>query len=139
MKTSIWLVIVLVLALGVALAGCSPAAPANTPEAQPQPENSDPGAYPAPLEAYPPPAQVIPVYNPYPGPSEGVTNYVEWAAAESAILGGQVAQVFQADSLHVTLVLKDGNILLAKEPALDEVYQVIDTCGDACKDIQRNP
>jgi hypothetical protein len=139
MKTSIRLVVVVALAFGVVLAACSPSAPASTPEAQPQPATSEPNAYPAPQEAYPPPAQAIPAYNPYPGPSEGVTNYIEWSAAESAILAGQVAQVYQADTMHVTLVLKDGSVQLAKEPALDEVFKVIDTCGDACKDIQRNP
>lgn len=139
MKISKWLFAVLILALGITLAGCSSAAPANTPEAQPQPETNDAGVYPAPLDAYPAPAQQLPVYNPYPGPSEGVSNYVEWAAAESAIMGGQVSQVYQADTMHVTLVLKDGSIMLAKEPAQDEVFKVIDACGDACKDIQRNP
>lgn len=127
MNTKYRLVMILVFALGMLLAACSSSTPAPATEAP---------AYPGP-EAYPAPARMAePVYNPYPGPSEGVTNYVEWAAAETAILDGQVDEAFQAATLHVTLVLKDGSVMLAKEPATDEVVKVIERCGDACQGLE---
>lgn len=132
MNTKTKLVFLLFLALSILAAGCSPSAPVDNPPAQ-----AEPTAYPGPGDVYPAPVVVEPVYNPYPGPSEGVTNYVEWAQAESALMAGQVTSIYQAASLHVTLVLKDGSILLAKEPAMDEVMKVIETCGDPCKAIEK--
>lgn len=97
-------------------------------------------AYPSPgadSSIYPPPGQDIPVYNPYPGPSEGVNNYLDWAAVEGLILGGKVSKVYHAQSMHITLVLKDGNVAVTIEPTLDEVFKVIERCGQACSDIEQ--
>jgi hypothetical protein len=128
MNMSKRLVVVAILALGTLLAACGPATtPATESPAYPAPE----------LEGYPVPAQVDePFDNPYPGPSEGVTIYSEWSVAETAILNGQVEQIFQASTFHVTLVLKDGSVILAKEPALDEVLRLIERCGDPCQGLE---
>ena len=107
---------------------------------QGQPPGQGVPAYPSPgadSSIYPAPAQDIPVYNPYPGPSEGVVNYLEWAKVEELILGGKVSKVYHAQSMHVTLVLKDGSVAIAIEPALDEVFKVIERCGQACSDIEQ--
>lgn len=51
------------------------------------------------------------------------------------ILAGNVAQVMQAHSLEVHLVLKDGRELTTIEPGIDDVFDVVDQCGEVCKDI----
>lgn len=131
-------IIPLVLLITMILAACSPAAtPAPT-------FVSTQGAYPAPglsnlAQTYPAPDQStnVLIYNPYPGPSEGVTNFIDWPQAEQTILSGQVAKVYYASTQHVTLVLKDGSVALTMEPTFDEVLRVIERCGDACKGIEK--
>ena len=96
-------------------------------------------AYPPPAQAvpeYPAPAQALPAYNPYPGPSEGAINFLDWAQADALIQTGDVAQVYQAQTLHVTLVLKDGSVAVTMEPAMDEVKKSVERCGEACKDTE---
>lgn len=87
-------------------------------------------------EPYPaPPVRPQTVYNPYPGPSEGVKEWTQWEQAVVVIKSGDVVEVYQVDTLHVTLVLADGSVVLAKEPEIDEVFRIIDECGDPCSDI----
>jgi hypothetical protein len=71
----------------------------------------------------------------YPGPEQGTTP-VEWDEATELILDGKVAQVTQYDSLMVILVLKDGKTVSTREPVIDEVFNVIEQCGDPCEDIE---
>ena len=114
-------------------------------ESSPQPSTIVPSKppegeteYPGPAGGYPPPISLpLVVYNPYPGPSEGLTNYLDWSMAEQAIMNGEISEVYQAHTLHVTLVKKDGGVLLSVEPAIDEVFRVLDLSGAACKDVTR--
>jgi hypothetical protein len=39
--------------------------------------------------------------------------------------------------MHITLVLKDGNVAVTVEPVLDEVFRVIERCGQTCDDIEQ--
>ena len=50
-------------------------------------------------------------------------------------MSGEVQQVAQTHSQWVTLVLKDGTTLEAKEPQIDEVFREIEKCGELCSDI----
>jgi len=94
---------------------------------------------------YPSPAQVSPPSislplvskSPYPGPSDGATNYLDWSEVEKAILNGDISEAYQSHTLHVTLVKKNGDIILTIEPSIDEVFRVLDRCGDSCKDVIR--
>lgn len=130
---------IMIMFVFAALITACQAQPTTAPVDQVSPPAPDESGYPAPAveEVYPPPQQPLPVYNPYPGPSEGETNYVEWSQAEAAVMNGDVAEVYQAHTMHVTLVLKDGSVLLAKEPQIDTIFQVLDQCGDPCKDVAR--
>jgi hypothetical protein len=132
MKNNSRLVILFVLIFSMLVAACGPATPTASPTEVTEPSVT----YPEPEAAYPAPAVSAPAANPYPGPSEGVTNYASWSQAESALMGGLVSQVFEAATLHVTLVMKDGSIMLALEPSSGEVSRVIETCGDACKGVE---
>lgn len=135
MKSRIWLG----LLLAILLAACQ----TGTSTTQPTTESAI--AYPAPVqqviateevgvEAYPPPLQVVP-YNPYPDPTDG--DVIEWRHAEFLILSGGVKEVAQYHSLEVTLTLDDGRKVSTKEPVIDEVFKVIERCGDLCEDIVR--
>jgi len=120
----------------------SPTADTSTYPApgQGQPPTQDVQAYPSPgteSSTYPAPGQALPGYNPYPGPSEGVNNYLDWATVEELILGGKVSKVYHAQSMHITLVLKDSSVGVTIEPALDEVFKLIERCGQACSDIEQ--
>ena len=63
------------------------------------------------------------------------SNEVSWAEAEQMILNGEVAMIFQAHSLEVVLTLKDGSHVLATEPTIDEIFRVVQACGETCADI----
>jgi hypothetical protein len=112
----------------------SPAPGQDQPPAQGLPAYPQPGTD---SSAYPAPGQDISAYNPYPGPSEGVNNYLDWAKVEELILGGKVSKVYHAQSMHITLVLKDGSVAVTIEPALDEIFKLIERCGQACSDIEQ--
>jgi hypothetical protein len=46
-----------------------------------------------------------------------------------------VAQVVQTHNLQVTLDLKDGRSLVTREPNIDDVFKIIDGCGQPCANI----
>jgi hypothetical protein len=116
-------------------AGTPGASPVASPVAtdtlipqEPEPTLPDEG-YPAPTtQAAPPPANVP---TGYPEPSEEVS----WEQAKALILEGQVAQITQFHSMKVILVLKDERVVSTFEPAIDEIFAVIEECGDQCSDI----
>jgi hypothetical protein len=115
-KAGIW------LAIGFAflLAACQSGGPSGT-----QP--------PAIEVPYPPPSPTwIPGNAGYPEPT---ANMIDWEAAKQMILGGDVARVIQAHSLEVYLVLKDGREFTTIEPEIDDVFEVVDQCGEVCKGI----
>jgi hypothetical protein len=43
--------------------------------------------------------------------------------------------IFQAHSLEVVLTLKDGEHVVTTEPSIDDVFRVVEACGDACANI----
>jgi hypothetical protein len=133
MDTTKRLVIVAALALALFLASCAPGTPI-TP-VQTAPSATEAPASPGP-EGYPQPLLVDPSQGTYPGPGGDVSNYVVWGIAEAALMEGRVAQVFQNETWHVTLVLKDGTVMLALSPAADEVQNIIQRCGDACQGLE---
>ena len=59
-----------------------------------------------------------------------------WEHAVAMIMNGEVSQVVQAHDLTVQLTLKDGRTMTAIEPAIDEIFRVIETCGAPCSDIR---
>jgi len=139
----------IILILMIVLAGCSSAQTATptqepTPAAQPSltvesaplldpaeptaPAVSAPAAYPAPAIQYV-------AYDPYPAPIEG--EQVEWSQVQALLISGQVAEVFQRFSLPIVITMKDGRIILVESPAKDEIFKLLDQCGEPCNDIRR--
>lgn len=60
---------------------------------------------------------------------------VEWETAVEWIMQGNVKQVSQTHSLEVYLDMKSGEQYKTTEPAIDDVFKVIEACGDPCKDM----
>lgn len=100
-----------------------------TPDTDSAPTSEE--GYPAPETAGSGATSVAVTGPAYPPPGESVP----WEQATSLIKGGQVAQVIQLHSLKVILVLKDERVLETFGPTIDEVFKVIDECGEACRDI----
>ena len=74
----------------------------------------------------------------YPYPSPDATQAVvqlTWEEAEELLLSGQVREVYQLHSLEVTLVTADGQVYRTYEPAIDDVLEVMERCGDLCAEI----
>ncbi len=71
----------------------------------------------------------------YPVPGAEGATLVNWEEAQNLILKGEVAQVTQLHNLTVFLTLKDGNMVQTVEPNIDDVFDVVDQCGDPCSDI----
>jgi hypothetical protein len=60
---------------------------------------------------------------------------VGWEEAVQLLRSGEVKQVVQAHSLQVMLTLADGRQVVTTEPAIDEVFRVIQACGPPCANI----
>lgn len=60
---------------------------------------------------------------------------VSWDEARSIILNGDVVSVAQTHSLEVTIQLADGSTIVTQEPAIDDVFAVIEECGEPCANI----
>ena len=139
------LLLTLMLLAVLLVSGCQVAGPgASDPTETVLPADPSAGEYPAPGadpgidDAYPGP-DVIPTEMPdagsalYPVYVDG--DMVSWEQAVAMILNGEVTQVFQTHDLQVTISLKDGRSLTTTEPAIDDVMQVIETCGAPCQNI----
>jgi len=61
---------------------------------------------------------------------------VDWSQVKAIIFSGQVAQVGQTHDLNVTIILKDGRTFKTVEPAIDDVINLVKSCGELCKDIR---
>ncbi len=92
--------------------------------------------YPAPTDmVYPAPgATQEKLSQLYPEPKSG--DEVAWDHVVAMMYNGEVTQIVQSSSLQLTLSLRDGRTLVAKETTYDDVKIVIQKCGDPCKGIK---
>src|SRR3990172_6456092 len=125
--------------------GCqpiSPTAPASSPSpflestappseaATPYPPMETAPSYPPPELFANPPVVEQQIVGIYPGPTTRDASMVDWQTAETAILSGEVTEIYQDNYLHVTLILNNGEVLVTLQPALDEVSKILERCGD---------
>ncbi|MGD2179237.1 MAG: hypothetical protein PVG71_15605, partial [Anaerolineae bacterium] len=68
-------------------------------------------------------------------PQEPPVTEISWDEAKALILAGEVQQVTQLHSLEVRLELKDGRSMVTTEPQIDDVFDVVQACGDPCADM----
>ena len=154
MKSKIRLVSVCLLAFTILLTACQ-AAPTPTPETsatlaapvaptdEPEPTTtSAPEITPPPAPAelvsanpYPGPTVEIVQYNPYPAPVKG--EEIAWSNVPALIASGEITEVFQAYSLQITLTAQDGKLYYTLSPAKNEIFKLLDQCGETCNQIRR--
>ena len=60
---------------------------------------------------------------------------VSWGEAKELILSGKVESIFQTQGYIVYIRLKDGSKVVSASPKLDEVFEVIKSCGATCASI----
>jgi hypothetical protein len=60
-----------------------------------------------------------------------------WTEAEELILNGDVQRVVQTHDRDVTLYLVDGRVVQTVEPEIDDVFRVIERCGELCSEVER--
>lgn len=153
MYKNIWLAMISMFILVFALMACS-SAPAPTqepaPTSPPEPVVESTSTTPpttAPLiteqpteavlsgaEPYPAPT-IEYFYDPYPAPVDG--EVIEWSELEAFLNTEQVAEVFQQYSLQIVITTTDGRIFLVIAPAKDEIFKMLDSCGQKCNRIRR--
>ena len=152
MNKNLWLSALMILSLAWILASCSPA-PAPTVEptqvSQPQPTQADlPTKAVVATEAltaaaannnpYPAPAvkiEYLTTIDPYPAPPSG--EKIEWSDVAALLAAGQVADVFQSHTLLVVINMRDGTSKITTEPAKDEIFKLLDKCGEGCLQVKR--
>ena len=125
------LVLVVLLLTACQLGKPQPTEQPKQPEGANPAEPVLPGAIP-----YVPPEQ-RPVADPssvYPYFEDGAQ--IPWDKAVVLINNGEVSKITVAQSLQVTLFLKDGRTMLSLQPAAGELQKALDACGDPCKDIE---
>lgn len=61
--------------------------------------------------------------------------YVDWSKAVEIIHSGKVSTIFQEHSRAVSLILGDGSTYVSLEPAIDEIYSIVEKCGFPCEGI----
>ena len=60
---------------------------------------------------------------------------IPWAEAVALLQSGQVEMAAQSHTLDVELTLKDGSTVTTREPAIDDLFRVVEECGEPCADI----
>ena len=60
---------------------------------------------------------------------------IAWEAVEALLATGQVDTVFQTHALGVTFLMKDGSSIESVEPGIDDIFRLVDECGDPCRDV----
>jgi hypothetical protein len=115
--------IALILFVVIFSAACQTSPTTPTQPAYPAYPGFNPGIYP----------EAVSGGGLYPGYADGAI--ITWEHAIAMVLNGEVASVTQDHQLNVILTLNDGRTLTTTEPAIDEIINVIRSCGDPCKDI----
>ncbi len=60
---------------------------------------------------------------------------VSWEQAVAIVNSGEVEQVFQSHALEVRLTLDNGQVFVTTEPQIDDIFAVVQACGEKCEDI----
>jgi hypothetical protein len=61
--------------------------------------------------------------------------YSKWDTVKQAIENCEVESIMQAHNLEVTVVLKDGETVKAKEPEIDDIFDIVANHREECGEI----
>jgi len=64
--------------------------------------------------------------------SRAKAEQISWEDARSIIMNGEAKLVVQSHNLDVRIAHEDGTVYIAKEPEIDDVFQVLERCGAPC-------
>jgi len=64
------------------------------------------------------------------------TNISNWNSIKQAIADCEIESVMQTHGLEVTATFKNGRTITAKEPAIDDIFNIINQCEDKCGEIR---
>lgn len=148
MRKQLWLMASLILIFALTITSCGGSTPAPTqeptedsqPQATPTSKPAPPATAPASSSTNPypgpgPAIEYITTIDPYPAPAQG--EKIEWSAVEALVAAGGVADVFQSHTLQVIINMKDGTGYVVIEPAKDEIFKLLDQCGEKCFEVKR--
>lgn len=65
-----------------------------------------------------------------------LTNITDWNSIKQALADCQVKLIMQTHSLHVTATLKNGTTIKAKEPAIDDIFELVKAHEKKCGKIE---
>lgn len=65
---------------------------------------------------------------------EDVNNFI-WQRIKQAVENCEVGGIMQTHSLQITATLKDGTVIKAKEPEIDNIFEIVDKFKDKCGEI----
>ena len=60
---------------------------------------------------------------------------IAWEQVAELLATGEVDSVFQTHALDVTFQMKDGSQISTVEPGIDDIFRLVDECGDPCADL----
>jgi hypothetical protein len=145
-----WFVITVISIIMIILTACGSSAtptqepvatnppPIDTPQAAAPtaaPQSTEETASDSAQAAYPAPTIEYVDYNPYPAPVEG--EMLDWVKIPEILASGNVSEVFQQATLLVVITMKDGSTAATNAPAKDEIFKLLDQCGEKCNGIRR--
>lgn len=87
-------------------------------------------------QAYPQP-QPIEYIQPDPYPTPVQAESIDWAELSDFVQGNNVTQVLQTPMMLIVITMEDGTIYTSTEPAKDEIFKLLDECGQPCNAIHR--
>ena len=154
MRKSAWIVVSIFLVLVLILTACSSSSPptqeptatnaavTTTEEVPTQLPTAEPEITEQPVEtseneanAYPVPVIEHVPYDPYPSPVAG--EEIDWSKVPDLLKSGQVGEVFQRYAQPIVITLKDGRIYLVTAPENENIFMLLDECGQPCNVIRR--
>ena len=60
---------------------------------------------------------------------------IAWEQVADLLATGEVDTVFQNHARDVTFQMKDGSQITTVEPGLDDIFRLVDECGDPCEGL----
>jgi hypothetical protein len=61
---------------------------------------------------------------------------IPWERVIEVLHTGEVTRVLQTHHLEVSIWLKNGTVMVTKEPNIDAIFHEIQKCGEPCKNIE---
>lgn len=65
-------------------------------------------------------------------PTGGEAESTDWEILKAAVMNCEVEGVFQTHSLNVTAEMKDGRVISATEPTIDDIFDVTAAAEPKC-------